>query len=208
MLGFVFSCGDTKDAGTCSSDVHTGDAGICRSDEETQVMLGFVVPSFQMPPAGGLSRNLTYTLSSARQVFQVEVFFQVTGWGADIDWVKTYEEGLMKSKSSLKPLMVIHHLLDCPFSIALKKAFAANAEIQKLAKEDFIMLNIVNETSDKNMAPDGYYVPRIILVDPSLTVRTDIVGKHKKNKYTYEPNDIPLLIENMKKAKMVLHKEL
>nr|XP_014343863.1 PREDICTED: anterior gradient protein 3-like [Latimeria chalumnae] len=130
------------------------------------------------------------------------------GWGADIDWVKTYEEGLMKSKSSLKPLMVIHHLLDCPFSIALKKAFAANAEIQKLAKEDFIMLNIVNETSDKNMAPDGYYVPRIILVDPSLTVRTDIVGKHKKNKYTYEPNDIPLLIENMKKAKMVLHKEL
>uniref|UniRef100_A0A8D3CVT8 Anterior gradient 1 n=1 Tax=Scophthalmus maximus TaxID=52904 RepID=A0A8D3CVT8_SCOMX len=90
------------------------------------------------------------------------------GWGDDISWVKTYEEGLSEMVTSNKPLMVIHHLDECPFSQALKKAFVAKKPIQKMAKEDFIMVNLVEETEDPNMAPDGHYVPRILFIGKYL----------------------------------------
>ncbi|KAB0343381.1 hypothetical protein FD754_020307 [Muntiacus muntjak] len=64
------------------------------------------------------------------------------GWGDQLIWTQTYEEALYKSKTSNKPLMVIHHLDECPHSQALKKAFAENKEIQKLA-EQFVLLNLV-----------------------------------------------------------------
>ncbi|XP_027019961.1 anterior gradient 1 [Tachysurus fulvidraco] len=130
------------------------------------------------------------------------------GWGDDITWVETYEEGLNMMKESDKPLMVIHHLLECPYSKALKKAFAENKSIQKMAKEDFIMLNVVEETRDPNMAPDGYYVPRILFVDPSMTVRADIAGKYNNRKFAYEPEDMDFLEKNMEKAKKPYHTEL
>lgn len=109
---------------------------------------------------------------------------------------------------SKKPLMVIHHRDNCPHSQVLKKAFTADKSIQKMAKEDFIMLNLVEETTDKNLAVDGYYIPRILFVDPSKTVRTDIAGKYSNYRYTYKPGDMAHLAENMKKAKMLLHTEL
>ncbi|AWP12831.1 Anterior gradient protein 3 -like isoform 6 [Scophthalmus maximus] len=114
------------------------------------------------------------------------------GWGDDISWVKTYEEGLSEMVTSNKPLMVIHHLDECPFSQALKKAFVAKKPIQKMAKEDFIMVNLVEETEDPNMAPDGHYVPRILFIDPSMTVRRDIAGKYNNRLYTYQPEDMDL----------------
>ncbi|XP_036401683.1 anterior gradient 1 [Megalops cyprinoides] len=130
------------------------------------------------------------------------------GWGDEITWVQTYEEGLTKMKESQKPLMVIHHLEDCPHCQALKKVFAANENIQKMAQEDFIMLNLLHETVDKNLSPDGLYVPRILFVDPSMTVRADIAGKYSNHLYTYEPDDVEILEENMKKAKVLLHTDL
>ncbi|XP_062862434.1 anterior gradient 1 [Trichomycterus rosablanca] len=124
------------------------------------------------------------------------------GWGDDITWVQTYEEGLSKMKESNKPLMVIHHLEECPYSQALRKAFAENKDIQKMAQNDFIMLNLIHETTDPNMAPDGHYVPRILFVDPSMTVRADIISKYSNKLYAYEPEDMDHLEENMAKAKL------
>uniref|UniRef100_A0A8C7XNU6 Anterior gradient 1 n=1 Tax=Oryzias sinensis TaxID=183150 RepID=A0A8C7XNU6_9TELE len=109
---------------------------------------------------------------------------------------------------SQKPLMVIHHKDECPYSQALKKAFVANDTIQKMAKDEFVMINLVEEAMDKNLAPDGYYVPRILFVDPSLTVRADITGRYSNRHYAYAPEDIALLISNMNKAKVLLHNEL
>ncbi|XP_067854462.1 anterior gradient protein 3-like [Heptranchias perlo] len=130
------------------------------------------------------------------------------GWGDDITWVQTYEEGLYKAKKSNKPLMVIHHLEECQYCDELKKVFAENEEIQAMADKDFIMLNLMHETTDKNLAPDGKYVPRIMFVDPSMTVRADIAGKYSNRLYTYEPKDIQYLIQNMKKSKRLLPVEL
>ncbi|XP_056146116.1 anterior gradient protein 3-like [Lampris incognitus] len=130
------------------------------------------------------------------------------GWGNSITWVQTYEEALIKMRESKKPLMVIHHKEDCPFSQALKKAFINERSIMIMAREDFIMLNIMHETRDENLAPDGHYVPRIIFVDPSMTVRADITGKYRNHLYTYEPGDIKTLAKNMRKAMVLLHTEL
>ncbi|CAF98999.1 unnamed protein product [Tetraodon nigroviridis] len=89
----------------------------------------------------------------------------------------------------------------------LKKAFADEQSIQEMAK-DFIMLNLLEETPDPNLAPDGYYVPRILFVDPSMTVRTDIRGKYSNRQYAYEPGDMADLLKSMKKAKVLIHTEL
>ncbi|XP_060104586.1 anterior gradient protein 2 homolog [Heteronotia binoei] len=129
------------------------------------------------------------------------------GWGDYLIWTQTYEEALHKAKSNNKPIMIIHHLEDCPHSQALKKVFSENKEIQKLA-EKFVLLNLVYETTDKHLSPDGQYVPRILFVDPSLTVRADITGRYSNRLYAYEPSDIPLLYSNMQKALKLLKTEL
>ncbi|XP_063159792.1 anterior gradient protein 2 homolog [Candoia aspera] len=129
------------------------------------------------------------------------------GWGDQLIWTQTYEEALFKSRTSNKPIMIIHHLEDCPHSQALKKVFSEHKDIQKLA-ENFILLNLIYETTDKHLAPDGQYVPRIMFVDPSLTVRADITGRYSNRLYAYEPQDTSLLYSNMQKALNLLKTEL
>ncbi|NXT97147.1 AGR3 protein, partial [Buphagus erythrorhynchus] len=102
------------------------------------------------------------------------------GWGDEITWVQTYEEGLYQAKKSNKPLMVIHHLEDCQYCQALKKAFAENEEIQEMAQNNFIMLNLMYL---KVFNPNTFS-------DPSLTVRADITGRYSNRLYTYEPQDM------------------
>ncbi|XP_026876098.2 anterior gradient protein 2 homolog [Electrophorus electricus] len=130
------------------------------------------------------------------------------GWGDQLFWAQTYEEALFWARSRNKPLMVIFHLDDCPHSQALKKAFTADREIQKLADKDFVLLNLVYETTDKHLSPDGQYVPRILFVDPSMTVRADIAGRYSNRMYAYEPSDMKLLLSNMQRAKKFLKAEL
>ncbi|KAM9307424.1 anterior gradient protein 2 homolog [Pholidichthys leucotaenia] len=130
------------------------------------------------------------------------------GWGDQLIWAQTYEEGLYWSRSRNKPLLVLFHLEECPHSQALKKIFSDDYEIQKTLDEDFIVLNLVYETTDKHLSPDGQYVPRVLFVDPSMTVRADITGRYGNRMYAYEPGDIKLLMSNLQKAKKLLKSEL
>ncbi|KAM3833861.1 anterior gradient protein 2 homolog [Diretmus argenteus] len=130
------------------------------------------------------------------------------GWGDQLIWAQTYEEALYWARSRSKPLMVIFHLEDCPHSLEMKKAFAEDKEIQRILDEDFIVLNLMYETTDKHLSPDGQYVPRILFVDPSMTVRADITGRYSNRMYAYEPSDLKLLLSNMEKAKTHLKREL
>ncbi|XP_055075557.1 anterior gradient protein 2 homolog [Misgurnus anguillicaudatus] len=130
------------------------------------------------------------------------------GWGDQLIWAQTYEEALFWARSKNKPLMVIFHLEDCPHSQALKKVFAEDQDIQKLADEEFVILNLMYETTDKHLSPDGQYVPRILFVDPSMTVRADITGRYSNRMYAYEPSDIKLLLSNMQRAMKFLKTEL
>uniref|UniRef100_A0A8C3SQN8 Anterior gradient 2, protein disulphide isomerase family member n=1 Tax=Chelydra serpentina TaxID=8475 RepID=A0A8C3SQN8_CHESE len=109
------------------------------------------------------------------------------GWGDNLIWTQTYEEALFRAKTGNKPLMIIHHLEDCPHSQALKKVFAEHKEIQKLA-EKFVLLNlVVNYLTSSTALP-------FLFPDPSLTVRADITGRYSNRLYAYEPSDISLLI--------------
>nr|XP_057902674.1 anterior gradient protein 2 homolog [Doryrhamphus excisus] len=130
------------------------------------------------------------------------------GWGDQLIWAQTYEEGLYWARSRNKPLMVIFHLEDSPHCLAFKKVFAENDNIQRILDEDFIVINLMYETTDEHLSPDGHYVPRIIFVDPSTTVRNDITGQYSNRLYAYEPQDLDLLISNMEKAKKLLQSEL
>ncbi|NXV27917.1 AGR2 protein, partial [Rissa tridactyla] len=150
------------------------------------------------------------------------------GWGDQLIWTQTYEEALFRSKHSCKlgililipPVCLNFFFKDNIFqghifnfhscfvsTLALKKAFAEHKDIQKLA-EKFILLNLVYETTDKNLSPDGQYVPRILFIDPSLTVRADITGRYSNRLYAYEPSDISLLYSNMQKALKLMKTEL
>ncbi|XP_026509746.1 anterior gradient protein 2 homolog [Terrapene carolina triunguis] len=51
-------------------------------------------------------------------------------------------------------------------------------------------------------------MPQTLSRDPSMTVRADLTGKYKNRMYAYEPEDISNLIENMRRAKTLLHTEL
>uniref|UniRef100_A0A3Q4BBE0 Anterior gradient 2, protein disulphide isomerase family member n=1 Tax=Mola mola TaxID=94237 RepID=A0A3Q4BBE0_MOLML len=130
------------------------------------------------------------------------------GWGDQLIWAQTYEEALYWSRSRNKPLLVIFHLENCPHSQALKKVFSEDNEIQKILDEQFVVLNLVYETTDKHLSPDGQYVPRILFVDPSMTVRADINGRYSNRMYAYEPSDVKILLSNMKKAQKLLKSEL
>ncbi|NXI93430.1 AGR2 protein, partial [Psophia crepitans] len=125
------------------------------------------------------------------------------GWGDQLIWTQTYEEALFRAKHRG---MFLTFIPIC-FTLALKKVFAEHKDIQKLA-EKFILLNLVYETTDKNLSPDGQYVPRILFIDPSLTVRADITGRYSNRLYAYEPSDISLLYSNMQKALKLLKTEL
>uniref|UniRef100_A0A672HLU3 Anterior gradient protein 2 homolog n=1 Tax=Salarias fasciatus TaxID=181472 RepID=A0A672HLU3_SALFA len=127
------------------------------------------------------------------------------GWGDQLNWAQTYEEALSLSQSTNKPLMVLFLLEDCPHSQALKRALAHDDEIQRILDEDFVVLNVTQEIADQNFSPDGKYVPRIVFVDPSMTVRDDIIGRYSNRLYGYEAEDMNVLLENMKKAMNDLH---
>ena len=129
------------------------------------------------------------------------------GWGDSLDWSQTYEEALSKARTTNKPLLVINHREDCPHSQALKKAFAEHKGIQKLA-EKFILLNVIHDPTDKNLLLDGQYVPKLVIVDPSMVVRADLPGKYSNHRYTYEPTDMDVLFDNMKKSLVLLKTEL
>uniref|UniRef100_A0A672HLM9 Anterior gradient 2 n=1 Tax=Salarias fasciatus TaxID=181472 RepID=A0A672HLM9_SALFA len=86
------------------------------------------------------------------------------GWGDQLNWAQTYEEALFLSRSRNKPLMVLFLLEDCPRSQAFKQAFNENDEIQRILDEDFVVFNMMQETGDQHLSPDGQYVPRIIFV--------------------------------------------
>ncbi|XP_008330019.1 anterior gradient protein 2 homolog [Cynoglossus semilaevis] len=154
----------------------------------------------------GKAPDKKYIPKTGKRVPQNDVY--LTGWGDQLIWAQTYEEALHWSRSKNRPLMVIHHLDDCPHSQALKKEFAENYEIQKILDEDFVVLNLVHETTDKHLYPDKQYVPRILFVDPSMTVRAELVGPYSNRMYTYEPGDIKVLMSNMQLAKKLLKSEL
>uniref|UniRef100_A0A8C5DLJ8 Anterior gradient 2 n=1 Tax=Gouania willdenowi TaxID=441366 RepID=A0A8C5DLJ8_GOUWI len=101
------------------------------------------------------------------------------GWGDQLIWAQTYEEGLYWSRSSQG--MRVPSLLY--FTLLSDDSF--------IDKASNVYIHLY-ETTDKHLSPDGQYVPRIIFVDPTMTVRADIVVAPPTVCYAYEPSDLKL----------------
>ncbi|XP_030057273.1 anterior gradient protein 3-like isoform X2 [Microcaecilia unicolor] len=69
-----------------------------------------------------VSSNLAMAINKERKLPET----LSRGWGDDITWVQTYEEGLFQAKQNNKPLMVIHHLDECQYSQATGTAPSSN----------------------------------------------------------------------------------
>lgn len=84
------------------------------------------------------------------------------GWNDNIDWYG-YEEGIAKAKETGKDVVIVLHKTWCGACKRLKPDFAANKELEELAK-NFIMINAEDDEAPHNnqlYQKDGGYIPRI-----------------------------------------------
>ncbi|XP_070562473.1 thioredoxin domain-containing protein 12-like [Ptychodera flava] len=126
------------------------------------------------------------------------------GFGDDINW-KTLDAGLKESKDLNKPLMLIIHKSWCGACKALKPKFADSSEIKELS-EKFVMVNVEDneEPSDSKYTPDGGYIPRILFLDSTGTVRTELINENGNPQYKYYYPEATSVVKSMKKAADVL----
>jgi len=122
-------------------------------------------------------------------------------WGRNIDWHE-YRQGREKAKLENKPIMVIMQTPTCPHCLSLKEKVAQSKAIEELSKH-FVMI-VLNEwegKGDKDLGPDGRYVPRIVFCSPTGGTLKHIVNMpNSKNKYAYA--NLDALVRNMKTVSM------
>ena len=91
-----------------------------------------------------------------------------------IAW-KTLDEAVASSKDSGKPIFLLIHKSWCGACKGLKKNFAGDAAIEKLATE-FEMVNTEDndEPQGDQYQPDGGYIPRLLFLNSEGTVQAHI----------------------------------
>ncbi|XP_071454731.1 thioredoxin domain-containing protein 12-like [Hetaerina americana] len=127
------------------------------------------------------------------------------GLGTNYSW-HSLEDGILKAKTSRKPLMLVIHKSWCGACKALKPEFAASKGIKALSSH-FIMVNTMDneEPSDKKYAPDGGYIPRILFLSPEGEILEDVTNEGGNPSYKYYYFNVNDIISSMKKV-IDLHK--
>lgn len=121
------------------------------------------------------------------------------GFNDAIAW-RGLDEGLREAGELGRPLMLLVHASWCERCRELKVAFGDD-ELEKVS-EQFVMVNVDQDEVPRSLqyAPDGAYVPRVLIVDPKTGKVDEELRNDRRSRtvYYYSPQDD--LVGTMKKA--------
>ena len=108
------------------------------------------------------------------------------GFGNQYAWVSWSGAKTLASQQN-KPVMVILHKTWCGACKRLKPLVAGSKAMLDLS-DKFVMVNAEDDEApgdDPSFNIDGGYIPRIILLDTSGTIRPEFSNKRRGEKYQY-----------------------
>lgn len=121
---------------------------------------------------------------------------------ANVDW-QSWEAGLARAKAENKPVVLLVWAHWCPRCRELAPTFG-DPEIAELSKQLVMVEQNADDRpawlSEKFDSLYGGYVPRVFVVRPDGTVRTDITSGNPQYPYFYVPQNKAALAESLKKA--------
>uniref|UniRef100_A0A9J8DKM7 Thioredoxin domain containing 12 (endoplasmic reticulum) n=2 Tax=Cyprinus carpio TaxID=7962 RepID=A0A9J8DKM7_CYPCA len=129
------------------------------------------------------------------------------GFGDHIDW-RSLEDGMKEAEASGLPLMVIIHKTWCGACKGMMLVeFLDSVQISDIPRniQNFFSVRLEKdcdeeEPKDEAFSPDGGYIPRILFLDPTGKVHSEITNKNGNPNYKYFYSNADQVVASMKEA--------
>jgi protein-disulfide reductase (glutathione) len=120
------------------------------------------------------------------------------GFGDQIAW-RGLDEGLREAEAAGRPILLLVHAAWCPRCKELRPSFF-DPKLVELS-DNFVMINVDQDAEPASLkfAPDGSYIPRVVLLDPHGKLDQELLNPGRTRfKYFYTRHDD--LVGTMRRA--------